>query len=146
MKMIHLVVAGAAGVGLYLLWKRMPQQGNLSESPYSNPSYGQNLQYTAQPSLMYPIRPIVPPRVDNTSQPWYGGSRAFNLNSPDSFLGSDFQRVVSDFNGLASISESLSSISQSLGIDSWFSDDDAYGGSFGVESYGVSWQSDLAYA
>lgn len=146
MKALHLALIAGAGVGLYMIWKRMPQQGNYAESPYSDPSQGSPLGYSAQPSLQYPIRPIVPPRVDNTSQPWYGGSRAFNLDSPDSFLGNDFQSIVADFNGLASISDSLQSISSSLGIDSWFSDDDAYGGSFGVESYDTSWQSDLAYA
>lgn len=146
MKAMHLALVAAAGAGIYFIWKTMPQQGNLSTSPYSDPSAGSSLGYSAQPSLQYPIRPIVPPRVDNTSQPWYGGSRAFNLDSPDSFFGSDFKSIVSDFNGLADLSSSLASISSDLGIDSWFSDDDAYGGSFGIETYDNSWQTDLAYA
>lgn len=146
MKAIHLAIIAAAGVGIYFVWKRLPQQGNLAYSPYAQPQTGSNLQYTGQPSQLYPVRPISPPRVDNTSQPWYGGSRTFNLDSADSFLGSDFQSIVSDFNSLADISGSLSSIYNDLGVDSWFSDDDAGVGSFGVDSYNMSWQSDLAYA
>lgn len=39
----------------------------------------------SQPSLRFPFRPISPPRVDNSNQPWYGSNTRWFLKGPAEF-------------------------------------------------------------
>lgn len=62
----------------------------------SNDAYG---GYSpSQPSQKYPFRPVVPPRVDNKNQPWYGGKRGWG-QGPDVVQNAD--ALVSQTSGLS---------------------------------------------
>lgn len=74
------ILFAIVGVGIvYMFWKK--KQAIAPSVPTSNPS-----NYSpAQPSLLYPWSPIVPPRVDNANQPWYNGPTSFQaVNTKDS--------------------------------------------------------------
>lgn len=148
MKAMHAVLIGGAAIGGYFLFRKFfgPQTGSYATSPYSQPQAGSNLQFQTQPSQLYPVQPIVPPRVDNSSQPWYAGDRSFSTQAPDSMFGSGFSTVVSDFKNVASLGNSLSSIYDDLGVGSWFSDESSAGSAFGGDSYDSDYWSKLGWA
>lgn len=108
--------AGILAIG-YVIYKYIvqPQQGSTSTSPYSNP----NTKLMTQPAEQYPVQPIVSPRVDNSNQPWYAGSRSFDASSPDA----NFLANVETIGAIADVGDSLSSLWDSFG--GFFSDDAA---------------------
>ena len=96
--------------GAYLLYKYSvaPQTGSTSVSPFSRPSA--NSKVGAQPSEQYPLQAIVAPRVDNSNQPWYAGSRSFN-NTPDqNLVDSNFAANVQTVGAVADLSDSLNTL------------------------------------
>ena len=141
--MNKMLLGAGLAVGGYLIYKQFvaPQMGSFSTSPYSNPSASGSASLMTQPSQVYPVSPVVSPRVDNSSQPWYGGSRVFNTSSPDSLFGSDFSGVVSDFKGLSELTSSATSIWNDLGLSSVFS---SGGSSFETDGYDDSWMSEFS--
>ena len=106
------VIIGALGVGAigFVIYKYLvqPQQGSTTTNPYSNP----NTKIINQPAAVYPLQPIVAPRVDNSNQPWYAGSRASN-DTPDKNLGgvdSNFLANVQTIGAIDDVGKSLSSL------------------------------------
>lgn len=119
-KMI-LLLAGV-GVGGFLIYKKMFGQGAVAGNtvtPYANP------QLLAQPSLAYPYKANQSPRNDNQSEPWYGGSRAFNTQTANQTMidAQNFQVNASYVKGFADITSSLGDIWGNLGVSDWFNDD-----------------------
>ncbi len=107
--------------GGYLLFKKFYGQGAVAGNvvtPYANS------QLLAQPSLAYPFQAPQSARNDNQSEPWYGGSRAFNTQTAvQSGIDPNFLANVQYVQGFASITDSLGSIWSDLGVASWFSDE-----------------------
>jgi hypothetical protein len=121
MKMWQILAGGVVLVGGYLLYRKMygPQMGSVVYGPYSTPRPTTiNSQFGNQPSAQYPVQPVVGPRVDYVSQPWYGGSRSFNTSSADSNVDVNVQNI----GNVASVVGSAKSIWDDLGIGSMFDD------------------------
>jgi len=126
----QILILGGVGALGFLVYRQffMPQQGNLSVSPYSYPNnaFGSAV-VGGQPSEQYPYTAIQAPRVDNTSQPWTATSAnavsnpAGNLNMSQDLL--NFNETVKYVQGGADIVNSLSSIWNDIG--SWWSDDNS---------------------
>lgn len=120
------VLLGLGGAGAaFLLWKQFYGQGALAGNvvtPFANP------QLVAQPGLAYPFVAPQAARNDNQSEPWYGGSRAFNTQTAaaQSPLGMDlnFATNVNYIKGFADISSSLTGMWDDLGVADWFSSGD----------------------
>lgn len=116
-----LLLLAGAGVGGFLLYRNFygqgAQGGNII-TPYANP------QLVNQPGLQYPYQANQAPRNDNQSEPWYGGSRAFNTQTAaqQSPLGIDlnFMQNVNYVKGFSEITGSLTSIWDDLGVADWF--------------------------
>lgn len=122
---IGLGILSVGAVG-YLVYKKMtgPQTGTYSVSPYSYPNDAyQNAYVGGQPSEQYPYRAITPPRVDNSNQPWYGGSRQL-ATSASSNLSSgmdlNFQKNMSYITGASEMIGSLRSMWDDLELGSFF--------------------------
>ena len=117
-----LAVGGA--VVAYMVYKKffkptdqtMLSQYSLSNGQYKIASAG------GQPAMQYPFRAIEPPRVDNSNQPWYGGSRLLATASSAMLPGggSDIQKAASDLASASSIADSVSSIWDQLNVGSLF--------------------------
>lgn len=122
---VGLGVLGVGAVG-YLIYKKFvePQMGSLAVSPYSYPNNAyQNYYVGAQPSEQYPYTAIVPPRVDNTNEPWYGGNRYLSSSmQTDLSSGMDmgFANTVNYINGASTIIGSVKSIWDDLDLGSYF--------------------------
>lgn len=123
--MVGLGVLGVGAVG-YLVYKKVtsPQTGEYAVSPYSYPNNAyQNSYVGSQPSEQYPYTAIVPPRVDNSNEPWYGGTRALapaqqaNLSSG---MDLGFTQNVNYVKGASTIIGSISSIWDDLDLGSYF--------------------------
>lgn len=130
--MKHMLLLAGAGIAGYLIYRHFhhAQTGNLTYSKTSMASKGYaNPGLLAQPSLRYPITPAVSPRVDNSSQPWYGGSRAFNMGA-DSKLG-NLNSIFTDIHGTASAVSDVKSIWDDLNVSSLT---DGGGDSFSTDS------------
>lgn len=130
-------IIGVLGIGAlgYIVYKYVTnsQGGSFSVSPYSqqNGAY-QNAALGGQPSEQYPYQGVNAPRVDNSSQPWYAGSRQFS-QGPGSQLPSideNFAQNVEYLRGAADISKSVGEIWDNL--TGFFADDEpeAMTGSF----------------
>lgn len=142
---IGLGVVAIGGVG-YLIYRKMSQQPQTSSyavSPYSYPNNAyQNAYVGAQPQEQYPYTAIVPPRVDNSNQAWYGGTRNLapaKQSNLASGMDMGFANTVNYVNGVSTIIGSLSSIWDDLDLGSYFdssSSDDSW--DFGD---GFSWDS-----
>lgn len=115
-----LLILGASAAG-YFIYQRFfspaARSGNLV-SQYADPKYR-----GANPGTEYPFKAPAQQRVDNQSEPWYGGMRNF-LNNPSQNL-SQVQVLAQNLEAVGSISESVSSIWANLDIGSWWSDGDA---------------------
>lgn len=113
------IILGLAGIGavgyLVYCYMKKDQTGSYAVTPYAVPSNNYNLGI--QPSELYPFAPTVAPRVDNSSQPWYGGSRVFNQDASGKTpsLDVNFAQNVSYVGGAANIIDSLDSIWDSIG-------------------------------
>jgi hypothetical protein len=140
MKKSHMIL-GAIGVGAigYIVYKKFMSPENTNFSPYSYPNDAYNSLTGAQPSEQYPWNAIQPPRVDNSNQPWYGGSR--QLASPASSKpSSSIPAALSDVQNASAVVGSLSSIWDDLGVGDMFSN----GGDSGEvddDSGSFSWNS-----
>lgn len=128
---IGLGIAAVGGVG-FLIYKKIsqqPQTGPYAVSPYSYPNDAyQNSYVGAQPSEQYPYTAIVPPRVDNSNQPWYGATRQLapaQQTNLASGMDLGFANTVNYVNGASTIIGSLTSIWDDLDIGSYFSDSSA---------------------
>lgn len=117
MNMNKLIAIAGVGALAYIIWRQFqqPQQGEYAVSPLSYPS--QNYNLGLQPAELYPYSAINPPRVDNSSEPWYGGSRTFNQTADAKISGLDmnFAQNVQYIKGAADISTSLQDIWGSIG-------------------------------
>lgn len=103
------------GLGAYFAMKYMTPTGPGT----INPTSGDPGKYTpAQPSQKYGWSPIVPPRVDNQSQPWYQGISDF-MQGPGETLSKD----VLDGASSTQVKQDVGSIWQNL--DSYFGGSDA---------------------
>lgn len=119
-----IALSAGAAVGLFFLYRKFYGQGAVAGdviTPYANP------QLLAQPGIVYPYQPNQAPRNDNQSEPWYGGSRAFNTQTAaqSSPLGVDlnFLTNVNYVKGFADVTNSLTSIWDDLGVSDWFNNE-----------------------
>lgn len=129
-----LILLGVGGAG-FLAYKYFFNRPALTGDPgqmFAQP----NANLMAQPSQSYPYKASTPPRVDNQSEPWYGGSRLFNL-APDMKGLSSLQSLAGDIGAVSDISSSLSSLWSDLDIGSWF---DSGGDDFSLEQF--AWESE----
>lgn len=127
-KMFAMLGIGAIAVVVYKYFMG-PQNGMYSVSPFSAPNANfVNGSLQGQPSSQYPFQILQPPRVDNSSQPWYGGPRpqdaTKNIISNSSSSGTNFLENVNYAKGAASLTDSLKSIWDNLDMGSWFSSSD----------------------
>lgn len=118
-----------AGVGViaYMGYRLFvaPQMGRLSTSPYSAPQGGfVNGQLLGQPSQSYPFKAVVPPRVDNSNQPWYGGSRAAAQGPTQSPQPPQISQDAMTLKAGSEILTSLHNIWSDLGVGDWFTSND----------------------
>lgn len=124
---IALGVVGVGAIG-FLVWKKMygPQEGSYSVSPYSAPNNAfQNAYVGSQPSQQYPYTAIVPPRVDNSNQPWYGGTRQLASSQQtnlQSGMDLGFANTVDYVNGASTIIGSLRNIWDDLELGTVFAE------------------------
>jgi len=117
---------GAALIG-YVAYRYMgvPTQviQPTSVNPYTHPG-----PFTTSNQQTYPFQANVPPRVDNSNQPWANNNRAelakIGPASVDVNL-SNVQMVASFAKSANELVNSVSSLDKSLNISSWFSSGDA---------------------
>ncbi len=141
MKKSHMVL-GAIGVGAigYIIYKKFMSPENTNFSPYSYPNDAYNSLTGSQPSEQYPWTAIQPPRVDNSNQPWYGGSRALATPASSKPSAQSVPPALSDVQNAAASVSSLTSIWDDLGVGDMFSSGGS-SGSVDDESGSFSWNS-----
>lgn len=118
-----LIGLGIAGLG-YLAYKFMlnPSQNytTTSMNPNSNPTYGNQNGY--------PFQAAIPPRMDNSNQPWANNNRGAiaQVSMPQTDVNLSNVQMIADYaKSAASIGNSLTSIWEDFGISDWFSSGDA---------------------
>lgn len=131
---------GAAAIG-FVAYKMMQQPSQTytptSANPYTNPNF------TTDPYQTYPFQANIPPRVDNSNQPWANNNRAA-LNGA-SVLGVDVNltnaKMFADvLNSGSDIIDSGQSIWNN--VSSWFDsgDSEAFSGDWtGLDNSLTSW-------
>lgn len=112
-----LSVLTLGGVAAYFFFK-MRSQAIYGVAPVGGQTTG------GQPEQQYPLQnpALAQPRVDNVSEPWYGGALDFLKNPSGQY--SDLQKTALAAKSTSSIIESASDIWDNLDIGSWFSGDD----------------------
>lgn len=116
---------GILGAGVaYFFYKFMlnPTQNynTTSINPYSDPSYGNQNGY--------PFQAAVPPRMDNSNQPWANNNRGAiaGVSMPQTDVNLSNVQMIADYaKSAATIGQSLTSIWEDFGIGDWFSSGDA---------------------
>ena len=115
MKVLEIGILGGLAIGGYLVYKQM-NAGVLNTNTVLSP-LGTNSNLNSQPALQYPYQVAVPPRLDTSNQPWYGGSTAFNPTAPatgSSGIDQSFLNNVNYVKGFADISKSVAGIWDNL--------------------------------
>lgn len=121
MKTSSIIIGGILTLGVGFLAYKFLSRGS---SPYSDPNqayFGMAGGILTQPSQQYPVQPIIAPRVDNQSEPWYRGTTAVATQDPT--LDVNFTKNVAYVKGFAEITESLSDIWSTA--SGWFSEQDS---------------------
>lgn len=119
MKKYLILVAGAGAAYIAYRYMKAPQTGSYSVMKQSNG----NMNTSMQPSQTYPFQPNISPRVDNSNQPWYGGTRSGLLNNGSPEVGS-IGDIASQAGSISKIVSSASSIWDDLGVSDWFQNDE----------------------
>jgi hypothetical protein len=123
--LLYLIAALGGG---YLIYRYMngAQSGSWLGNPNSNPNF------STQPSQQYPYTANVPPRVDSSNAPWYGGDRTGILSSGPNM---DLANAATDLKSVSNIASSVQSLWQDLGVSDWFSNEEP-----SDASYDYSWE------
>lgn len=123
-----ILLMAVIGGGAFLAYRQFMKPAMTGDPGQQFPQPNQSL--LTQPAVQYPFKPSTPPRVDNQSQPWYGGSRLFNA-TPDMNLSS-WQSTALDFKAGSEIVKSVSSIWDDLDVGGWFK---SGGDDFSLDSF-----------
>ena len=122
-----------AGIGLgvaalgYFAYKFMltPTQA------YAPTSYNPNSRvgpFTTSDQQTYPFQANVPPRVDNSNQPWANNNRAAiaQVSNPQVDVNlSNVQMIASFAKSANELTTNLSSLWENAGVSDWFNNEDS---------------------
>lgn len=117
---------GVAAIGYFLYrYMQTPTQNYRQTSTNPNSQVG---PFTTSPQQTYPFQANVPPRVDNSNQPWAGNNRAAiaQVSNPQVDVNLSNVNMIASFAKSANeIATNFSDLYQNLGVADWFNNKDA---------------------
>lgn len=117
---------GVAAIGYFLYrYMQTPTQNYATTSLNPNTQAG---PFTTDPHQSYPFQANVPPRVDNSNQPWAGNNRAAitQVSNPQVDVNLSNVNMIASFAKSANeIATNFSDLYQNLGVADWFNNKDA---------------------
>lgn len=143
---LGLGLGGAAIAYLAYRYMQTPSQvySTTSVNPYNNPFF------TTDPYQSYPFKANIPPRVDNSNQPWANNNREAlaKVSAPSVDVNLSNTQMISSFaKSAADLTSASKSIWEDLGVSDWFDDEDPSGFediadfSSGTDWSGMDWGS-----